>query len=69
MSSRVKVKFKAISVQQAKAGTELGKNLYWWMGGGGGCGCLNVKIVIGFGPSLGLGLLLEAKPINSVQRS
>ena len=34
-------------------------------GGGGGWWCLNVKLVIGFGPSLGLGLELSAKPINN----
>ena len=31
---------------------------WWWW-------CLNVKLVIGFGPSLGLGLELRAKPINN----
>ena len=30
----------------------------------GGWWCLNVKLVIGFGPSLGLGLKLRAKPTN-----
>ena len=35
----------------------------------GGWWCLNVKLVIGFGPSLGLGLELRAKPINSFQKS
>ena len=30
---------------------------WWWW-------CLNVNLVIGFGPSLGLGLELRAKPIN-----
>ena len=36
------------------------------VGGGGWWWCLNVKLVIGFGPSLGLGLKLRAKPINMV---
>ena len=38
----------------------------WWVVGGwvGGWWCLNVNIVIGFGPSRGLGLELRAKPIN-----
>ena len=35
----------------------------WWVGGWWWW-CLNVKLVIGFGPSLGLGLKLRAKPIN-----
>ena len=37
----------------------------WWVGGGGGGWCLNVDIVIGFGPNLGLALWPRAKPINS----
>ena len=37
----------------------------WWVGGGGGWGwCLNVNLVIGFGPNLGLALWPRAKPIN-----
>ena len=32
--------------------------------GGGGGGCLNVNLVIGFGPSLGLAFWPRAKPIN-----
>ena len=32
---------------------------------GGGGGCLNVNLVIGFGPSLGLALWPRAKPINT----
>ena len=38
----------------------VGGGWWWWW-------CLNVKLVIGFGPSLGLGLELRAKPIN-IQR-
>ena len=34
------------------------------VGGGGWWWCLNVKLVIGFGPTLGLGLELRAKPIK-----
>ena len=34
----------------------VGGGWWWW--------CLNVNLVIGFGPSLGLGLELRAKPIN-----
>ena len=33
-------------------------------GGGGGWWCLNVNLVIGFCPSLGLALWPRAKPIN-----
>ena len=33
-------------------------------GGGGGGWCLNVNLVIGFGPSLGLALWPRAKPIK-----
>ena len=33
--------------------------------GGGGWWCLNVDLVIGFGPNLGLALWPRAKPINS----
>ena len=35
--------------------------LWWWMGGGW---CLNVYLVIGFGPNLGLALWPRAMPIN-----
>ena len=35
------------------------------MVGGGGGWCLNVNLVIGFGPSLDLALWPRAKPINS----
>ena len=34
-------------------------------GSGGGGWCLNVNLVIGFGPSLNLALWPRAKPINS----
>ena len=34
----------------------VGGGWWWW--------CLNVKLVIGFGPSLGLGLELRTKLIN-----
>ena len=43
----------------------LKKGFWWWVGGWmGGWWCLNANLVIGFGPSLGLGLQLRAKPIN-----
>ena len=39
------------------------------MGGGGGGGwCLNVNLVIGFGPNLGLAFWPRAKPINTFNR-
>ena len=36
----------------------VGGGWWWWW-------CLNVKLVIGFGPSLCLGLELRAKPIKN----
>ena len=37
------------------------KFVWWWVVGGG---CLNVNLVIGFGPNLGLALWPRAKPFN-----
>ena len=42
------------------------KKFVWWVVGGlvGGWWCLNVNLVMGFGPNLGLAFWPRAKPIN-----
>ena len=38
--------------------------MWWWDVAGAMWWCLNVNLVIGFGPNLGLALWPRAKPIN-----